>query len=138
VNPALTIFDERARSVLNVDFSIDTWSTENGFTEGPVWNSAGFFLYSDIPANRIYRMDATTQQRTVFAEPSGCTLEDRSALSEQVGSNGLAYDSAGTLFICQHGNGAVAFYDDGEIRTLVAGPNDKPFNSRGARRQAIQ
>jgi gluconolactonase len=129
MHPALTIFDDSALSILNEDFVLSAWSTDNVFTEGPVWNEAGYFLYSDIPANRIYRIDAATRARTVFAEPSGCTLEDRSFLSEQYGSNGLAYDSAGTLYICQHGNGAIAFYDEGKIETLVAGPNDRPFNS---------
>jgi gluconolactonase len=129
MHPSLTIFDERARPILNEAFTCELWSADNQFTEGPVWNADGYFLYSDIPANRIYRIDSATRQRTMFAEPSGCTLEDRSALSEQVGSNGLAYDAAGTLHICQHGNGAIAYYDEGEVKTLIPGPNDKPFNS---------
>ncbi|TCJ17808.1 SMP-30/gluconolactonase/LRE family protein [Flaviaesturariibacter flavus] len=125
----LQIFDDRARRILNEHFFSETWSTENEFTEGPVWNEAGYYLYSDIPANRIYRIDTATRTRTVFLEPSGCTLEDRSFLSGQPGSNGLAYDRAGSLYICQHGNGAVALYENDTLQTLIAGPDDKPFNS---------
>ncbi|RYD91728.1 MAG: SMP-30/gluconolactonase/LRE family protein, partial [Sphingobacteriales bacterium] len=32
-------------------------------------------------------------------------------------------------YICQHGNGAVAVYDGVQTDTLIAGPNDQPFNS---------
>ncbi|RYZ22130.1 MAG: hypothetical protein EOO16_10315 [Chitinophagaceae bacterium] len=126
---SLQIFDEGAHAVLNENFSVETWSEDNQFTEGPVWNADGYYLYSDIPANRIYRIDAATKTRIVYLEPSGCTLEDRSFLSDQPGSNGLAYDWAGGLYICQHGNGAVALYESGKLQTLVAGPNDRPFNS---------
>ncbi|GAB4091142.1 SMP-30/gluconolactonase/LRE family protein [Flaviaesturariibacter terrae] len=124
----LTVFHPDAYSVLNPDFGPELWSDENQFTEGPVWNPEGYYLYSDIPANVIFRIDGKGS-RSVFIRDSGCTLQDRSFLSEQVGSNGLAYDSAGRLYICQHGNGAIAVYENGSLQSFLPSPNDKPFNS---------
>src|SRR4051812_45523146 len=114
----LELFHPDAGAALNADFVLETWSDDNLFTEGPVWNPEGYFLYSDIPANVIYRADGPGR-RTVFLQHSGCSFEDRSFLSEQPGSNGLAYDAAGRLFICQHGNGAVALYEEGKLQPFL-------------------
>ena len=64
------------------------------FTEGPVWTVGGFLLFSDIPADRIYRLgpDGATE---VWREPSGC-------------SNGLTFDCEGRLVACEHGNRRVS------------------------------
>ena len=40
------------------------------FTEGPVWLPDGFLLFSDIPANRIYRLTPDGEV-SVWREPSG-------------------------------------------------------------------
>ena len=58
------------------------------FTEGPVWHPQGFLLFSDIPANTIYRYvpDRGVQR---FIKPSN-------------NSNGLTYDRAGRLLACEH------------------------------------
>ncbi|RYY67105.1 MAG: SMP-30/gluconolactonase/LRE family protein [Chitinophagaceae bacterium] len=122
------MFHPGAQSCFNPDFQLELWSDTNEFTEGPVWTPGGYYLYSDIPANVIYRIDGAGR-RTVFLRDSGCTLADQSFLSGQTGSNGLAYDAAGRLYICQHGNGAVARYHDGQLETFLASPNEKPFNS---------
>src|SRR4051812_13647819 len=95
-------FHNDAAGCFNPDFAFELWSDDNLFTEGPVWSREGYYLYSDIPANVVYKIDGPGQ-RTVFIQGSGCTLQDRSFLSEQVGSNGLAQDAAGRLFLCQHG-----------------------------------
>lgn len=121
-------FHPDAGSRFNTDVKAELWSDDNLFTEGPVWNPQGFYLYSDIPANVVYRINGAAR-RTVFLQDSGCTLADRTALSEQTGSNGLAYDSKGRLYICQHGNGAVARYAGGGIETFLTGHDGKPFNS---------
>lgn len=56
------------------------------FTEGPAWDGKGNLYFSDIPANKIYRLDSD-RKLSVFLEPSGTT-------------NGLMFNAAGTLFAC--------------------------------------
>lgn len=41
------------------------------FTEGPAWHPRGFLIFSDIPANTIYRLDPKTKRVAVFRQPSG-------------------------------------------------------------------
>ncbi|GAA4334196.1 SMP-30/gluconolactonase/LRE family protein [Flaviaesturariibacter amylovorans] len=125
---ALTLLHPSAASIVNPDFRIETWADDCQFTEGPVWNPKGYYLFSDIPANVIYRIE-TAGAKSVFMRESGCTLADRSALSAQPGSNGLAYGPDGRLYICQHGNGAVATWDGRVLEPFISTPNDKPFNS---------
>lgn len=41
--------------ILEDNAQIETVASGFQFTEGPVWHPAGFLLFSDIPANRIYQ-----------------------------------------------------------------------------------
>lgn len=56
------------------------------FTEGPAADGKGNLYFSDIPANRIYKVDASNKIE-VFLEPSGHT-------------NGLFFDGQGQLHAC--------------------------------------
>jgi gluconolactonase len=124
----LTIFDSAANAILNPGFHMETWADDCLFTEGPVWHPAGYYLFSDIPANSIYRI-STAGEKEIFIEQAGWAGTDSTALSEQTGSNGLALDVAGRLHICQHGNGAIALYDETTLSTFIDGYAGKPFNS---------
>jgi len=43
-------------SILSKDSEVEKVAGGFQFVEGPVWNSReGFLLFSDIPANRIYK-----------------------------------------------------------------------------------
>jgi gluconolactonase len=96
------------------------------FVEGPVWYDGGL-LFSDIPANRVYRW---TEEGgiEVFREPSGH-------------SNGLALDDEGRLLLAQHGPRRVARIEDDDSETVLAGeydgmrlnsPNDLTVHSDGS------
>jgi gluconolactonase len=99
------------------------------FTEGPVWHPDGFLLFSDIPANKIYQL-IPGKAATVYLDPSGFTGTDTSLLSDQPGSNGLAFDNEKQLIICQHGNHAIACLDkSNKINTLTDSYKGKPYNS---------
>ena len=78
------------------------------FTEGPAWNPVGkFFIFSDIPASRLYRYDAAAGKAEVFREPSA-------------NANGNFYDSAGTLYTCEHEGRRVAVQRmGGPVETLA-------------------
>jgi gluconolactonase len=98
------------------------------FTEGPVWDvSEGCLLFSDIPANRIYRW-APGEPATTFREPSG-------------NSNGLTFDEGGSLITCEHGTRRLGKVDKGGAYTVLAdryrgkrlnSPNDAVVKSDGS------
>jgi gluconolactonase len=67
------------------------------FTEGPAPDTEGNLYFTDIPNNRIHKVDADGKV-TVFAENTG-------------GANGLMFGPDGRLYACQGGNKRVAAYD---------------------------
>jgi gluconolactonase len=86
------------------------------FTEGPVWNPAGFLLFSDIPANQILKFVPGTPT-AVFRTPNG-------------NPNGLTYDRAGRLLICEHSNRRVTRLEpNGTLTVLAASYEGKMLNS---------
>ncbi len=62
-------------------------ATGFGFTEGPLWHPDGYWLFVDIRASLVHRMTPDGQTE-VFREDSG-------------GSNGLTFDVAGNLIMCE-------------------------------------
>ena len=86
------------------------------FTEGPVWHPDGYLLFSDIPANTIYKWtpDGGVEK---FRSPSG-------------NSNGLTFDRQGSLIACEHGNRRVSVTGpDGSVATLADKYEGKRLNS---------
>ncbi len=73
------------------------------FTEGPVWSPDGALLFSSPNTNSIYRLDPELGRVTLFRPKSGYTGVDIGRYL-QPGSNGLTFDPAGRLVMCQHGN----------------------------------
>jgi gluconolactonase len=73
------------------------------FTEGPVWSPDGALLFSSPNTNSIYRLDPELGRVTLFRSKSGYTGVDIGRY-QQPGSNGLTFDPAGRLVVCQHGN----------------------------------
>ena len=128
IHPALTVFNSGVTQFLHTDFEIKTLAVDCRFSEGPVWNPAGFYLFSDIPKNVICKIGEGTAKE-IYLQESGCTPGNKRPLAEQIGSNGLAYNSAGDLLICQHGDGAVALYNGTFSKPHITSANGKPFNS---------
>lgn len=99
------------------------------FTEGPIWiKDGGFLLFSDIPANTIYKWKPGNQSE-VFRKPSGYEGTD---IPEGAfwGSNGLTLDKQGRLTICEHGNRRVTRIEkDGKVTVLASKFEGKRFNS---------
>jgi gluconolactonase len=113
----------------------------DGFTlvEGPAWHREGrYVLFSDIPSNTIFKWKEG-EGVTRFLSPSGYTGTTRFE-GKEPGSNGLTFDSAGRLVICQHGDRRIAGLErDGRQTVLVDrydgkrlnSPNDLVFKSNG-------
>ena len=109
------------------------------WTEGPVWNrKENYLLFSDIPANAIIKWKAGDGMKQ-YLKPSGYTgsapFEGR-----EPGSNGLTYDAAGRLVLCEHGDRRVARLEKDGSKTTLAdrydghrlnSPNDLAFKSNG-------
>lgn len=109
------------------------------FTEGPIWRRDGSLVFSDIPANTMYRWTSDGQVAE-FLKPSGM---DEPGWPEGafVGSNGLTLDSAGRIVICEHGNRRVTRLEENGSKTVLAerfegkrlnSPNDAVYKSDGS------
>ena len=91
------------------------------FTEGPVWNPEGFLLFSDIPADTIYKWNTQDKDKeknkpTIFRRPSG-------------NANGNAYDNQGRLISAQHNRKLTRTEKDGKVTVLAERYNNKLLNS---------
>ena len=91
------------------------------FTEGPAWHPAGFLLFSDIPNNRILRVDVDGGASEWF-KPS-------------LGANGLMCDATGNVYVCQGEGRRVVRLQTGEGgrpaatgRVIASGFDGKPLN----------
>jgi gluconolactonase len=108
------------------------------WAEGPVWDRTGKrVLFSDIPKNMIWEWSQASGLKE-FLKPSGYTGAT-TFTGREPGSNGLAFNKAGELVMCQHGDRRVAKWVDGKFVTLAdryAGkrlnsPNDLALRSNG-------
>src|SRR5262249_27768567 len=67
------------------------------FTEGPAHDAEGNVYFSDIPNNRIHKVDTEGKLTTFLEDTQGC--------------NGLMFDSKGRLIACQGGAGKIIAID---------------------------
>lgn len=109
-----------------VDGELELIADGHMFTEGPQWSPEGFLLYTDIPADTIFRW-AEGEGSAPYASPSG-------------NANGLAFDGMGRLLAARHGPREVARFDAPDMTTALAGaymgqklnsPNDLVVRSDG-------
>ncbi len=97
------------------------------FTEGPAWHPNGFLLFTDIPNERVIKLDAEGNLSDFFT-PSGR-------------SNGLMCDQQGFVYVCQMGDGHVLKLNaQGELLgklvdtfqgKIMNGPNDLALDGHG-------
>ena len=124
-------------AIVPADYMIEKLAGDMGFTEGPVWvkGDSPHLLFSDIPANRIYRWAEGDATASVFYDQM-YKGEPRDAL---LGSNGLILDADGRLLACEHGNRRISRMEDGEWVSIVDSfegkklnsPNDAAWHSNG-------
>jgi gluconolactonase len=103
----------------------------DGFTwaEGPVWTAdgGGALLFSDVPNNVIHRWKEG-EGLSDFLRPSGYTAKE--PRGGNLGSNGLTFDAAGHLILCQHGDRRVArLAADRSFETVAGAYEGKRLNS---------
>lgn len=86
------------------------------FTEGPAEDGAGNVYFSDIPADRIYKVDPKGKL-SVFREKSNH-------------ANGLMVNAKGEIVACEMDGRVVAISPDGkDVRVIAAQYNGKRFNA---------
>jgi gluconolactonase len=95
------------------------------FTEGPAVDAEGNVYFSDIPNNRIHKVDLEGKLSTF--------------LENSEGANGLMFDAKGRLVACQGGSGRMAAIEvaDGKVVLLCekqaekGKPNDLVIDAAG-------
>jgi len=106
-----------------VDQSVE-WevvSSGHGFTEGPAVDPHGDVYFSDIPNNRIHKIEHGSGRVFVFREDTG-------------GANGLMFGPDGRLYACQNGRRRIVSYDMTGRETVLAegaGSNDLAIRQNG-------
>ena len=80
------------RSLVPGNATVEKLASGFQFLEGPAWEArTGTLIFSDIPADRLYRFDPAAPAGTapaVFRDPSNH-------------ANGNVFDAAGNLFTCE-------------------------------------
>jgi len=105
-----------AQNIVAEGSSLEAVTSGYEFTEGPYWHSDGYLLFSDIPANTIYKWTPGSKDAEVFMKPSGH-------------SNGITATPEGMLVLAQH-DGKVSIVDwDKNVTTVADSYNGKRLNS---------
>ena len=111
-------------------------------TNGPVWvPNKGYLLFSDPPANIMYKWDPRDGKVSVFLDRSGFTGTDTTGLGREIGSNGTTLDRQGRVVYCNQGDRQVVRLEGDGRRTVLASeyegkrlssPNDLVYKSNGS------
>ena len=131
--------DPALDSLVAPDARYEVLATGFQWSEGPVWRAKqGDVLFSDVPANTIYRWTDSTGL-SVFLRPAGFTTPNPPG--RELGSNGLTLDARGALVMADHGNRQVARLDEENFTKLTIAaryggkrlnsPNDVAYHSNG-------
>lgn len=124
----LTIYQPEIEEYIHTNLELECLDDTCFFSEGPVWNKEGFYLFSDIPANVINKI-IPGSTKEVYFKHSGCSNESEAEWPQMMGSNGLAWDAEGNLLVCQHGNHAISKYDGSSLIPLITSYGNNKLNS---------
>ncbi len=110
--------DPRFRDCMTGHGRVERLWTGGRWLEGPAWFAAGRYLVcSDIPNNRMMRLDEIDNSVSVFRQPSN-------------NSNGNTVDNAGRLVSCEHRARRVTRTEfDGSITVIADHYDGRRFNS---------
>jgi gluconolactonase len=129
MHPSLTVYNRSVFNFISSGWEIETLASDCIFTEGPLWNAEGFYLFSDIPANVIYKIDTSGNKQVYLSNSGTDNRDDPDLKTDQAGSNALAYDAAGALLICRHGSHGIGKYKGEVIEPFIENYHGKPMNS---------
>ena len=117
-DPAIEILDPSFAPYRIFSAAVERLATGFRWCEGPVWFGDGrYFLWSDIPNNRIMKWEEETGAVSIFRKPSDF-------------ANGNTRDRQGRLITCEHGGRRVTRTEyDGSITVLMDRYQGKRLNS---------
>jgi sugar lactone lactonase YvrE len=114
-NPAIVVLDPAFSRIVPDGAQIEKLAGGFTFTEGPLWDPAGFLLFSDTQGgNRIMKWTPDGQV-TTFRQPSH-------------DSGGLTFDRQGRLIVCERRR-ISRTEKDGTVATMVERFNGRRLNS---------
>lgn len=106
IEAEIVVYDDRFYKFIDANSRVEILATEFGWAEGPVWvTGINSLLFSDVAADKIYRWNETSGL-SAYLHPSGHAPDDSSQLWR--GSNGLAIEEDGGLFLAQQSNRTVS------------------------------
>jgi gluconolactonase len=144
--------------VISANAKVTVVKGENYFAvlEGGTWvpeGKSGYLLFTDFPANVVYKWVPDSQQLSVFMEKSGYTGSMTELTGHPVamqygapiyvydfGANGIERDPEGHLVLCAHGDREIVRIEKDGSRTVVASeyqgtrfwhPNEMAIKSNG-------
>ena len=123
-------FDPALDPVLDVTSPLEVIAGGYRWAEGPVWvRDGGYLLFSDVPANVVYRWQPGVGARP-FLAPSGLAGAVPDGIRE-AGANGLAIDATGALIMADSGTRAICRVElASRHKTILADRYEgKRFNS---------
>ncbi len=121
-------YDPKFWDLIDRSQGFETLGSGYGWAEGPTWDPNTQSLYfTDVPGNIAYKWNSQSGV-TEFLNPSGSSLTDG---FREAGANGLLYDHAGQILMCNHGKRALQLVDlkTLERTDLASHYNGKKFNS---------
>jgi len=139
--PTVVRLDAALDALVAADAKLEMVRGDFGFTEGLIWvpkDGAGHLLFSDIPANVIYKMSPNGKDLSVFLERSASNTEmhpwrwgfvqtngknrDDPKFEDfpMIGSNGLALDRQGRLIIATWAGRSIVRVEKDGKRTVLA------------------
>jgi gluconolactonase len=117
-DPSVRVHDARFAAMVLHNAAVERLATGCRWVEGPVWfGDHGTFVWSDIPNNRMLRLDDRTGTVSVFREPSSY-------------ANGNTRDREGRLVTCEHLTRRVTRTEpDGSLTVLADSYDGRPLNA---------
>ena len=133
-NSKIEIYDSSIESIIDIYSQIEIIADSIALPEGPVWDSkSNSLLFVDIMNNKVHKWNSADGVSD-FISPSGNTGYAPNLDFGMLGANGLAIDSNGKLFLCQHGDRRIAKTSINpstkpEFLTVIDNYEGKKFNS---------
>jgi len=145
------IQSQEARDVISLDPAMDEIVSRDAkleklagnlvATNGPLWmTKRNYLLFSDPPANIMYKWDPKDGKASVFLDKSGLT-EGEAGQRREVGSNGTTLDRQGRIVFCAQGDRQIVRLEEDGKRTVLIrdyqgkslnSPNDLIYKSNGS------
>ena len=103
-------------SIIDPNAQVERIADGFQFVEGPVWHPDGYLLFSDIPANTIYKWVPGATEAVAYRQPSHH-------------SNGLTLDRENRLVACEHERRVSRAELDGTVHPIAERYQGKRLNS---------